>query len=188
MLNFSREMKILRYTIIIVIGLVIILWGISFLLSRSYTVGRSIVIEAPVDNVFTFVSDLRKWKYWSPWLTPDPNMVIHYNDRIVGNKSRMSWRSKNIGEGNVVIEIKERNKRIAYSLFLEGFENKIHGEFLFDSVNGSTQIRWIDKGDLGPSPLSKYYILVIENTIGSDFEKGLKDLKKVMEKGMIKSR
>ena len=175
-------MKIFRNVIIIIIGTFLILWGLSFLLSRSYTVERSILVDAPVDNVYDYVSNLKNWKYWNPWLTRDPDTNITYFLNHDGSKAQMQWKSTTTGNGEVHISLNKPEYRILYSLTAEGFETAIHGEFLFRIKNNKTQITWIDNGDLGPSPLSKYYIHVVENTIGSEFEKGLYNLKNIIEK------
>jgi len=175
-------MKIFRNVIIIFIVIITILWGLSFLLSSKYTVERSIIIAAPVDSVFSYVSDLKKWKYWSPWLSVESDTSINYSFSTSGNKTRMKWKSLKSGDGEVSIITTVPNQRITYSLKVEGFETHQRGEFLFGNFNGSTRVKWIDKGDLGPSPMSKYYIVVIENMIGSDFDRGLHNLKRAVEK------
>jgi uncharacterized membrane protein len=175
-------MKIFRNVIVILMVIITILWGLSFLLSSKYTVERSIIIAAPVDSVFSYVSDLKKWRYWSPWLSRVSDASIKYSFYTSGNKSSMKWKSLQSGDGEVSILTTVPNQSITYSLKVEGFETHQRGEFLFDNLNGSTRVKWIDKGDLGPSPMSKYYIVVIENMIGSDFNRGLHDLKMTVEK------
>lgn len=174
-------MKIVKNIIIVLLVIVAILWGISFLLTQKFTIERVVLISAPSDSVFSYVSNLKQWKYWNPWLVQDPNVKCqYYNDD--GLNYRMRWKSKEIGNGEVTIIPYKSENRIAYSFAVEGFGNRIHGDFLFNGRDGSTYIKWIDHGDLGPSPLSKYYRIVVENTIGTYFDTGLQNLKSLLEK------
>ena len=57
----NRAIKTL-FTVIFALAVLILVVGI--LLPSSYTVERSVVIEASPDEVHKYVGDLKKWEEW----------------------------------------------------------------------------------------------------------------------------
>lgn len=56
----------LLLTILAIILVTLILYLAS--LDGEYLVDRSLVIRAPVDDVYKTVVDFKTWPQWSPWL------------------------------------------------------------------------------------------------------------------------
>ena len=46
----------------------------------------------------------------------------------------------------------------------------------------STRLIWADAGDLGMNPMNRWFGLFLDKFIGTDFERGLANLKKLLEK------
>ncbi len=46
----------------------------------------------------------------------------------------------------------------------------------------STQVVWSFDGDMGMNPIARYMGLMIEKMLAPDYEKGLKNLKEIVEK------
>lgn len=40
----------------------------------TYTVSRSITVDAPTDRLLALVTDLGRWQEWSPWEDLDPRL------------------------------------------------------------------------------------------------------------------
>ncbi|MCI0482383.1 MAG: hypothetical protein L0213_12455, partial [Candidatus Dadabacteria bacterium] len=49
--------------------------------------------------------------------------------------------------------------------------------------DGDTEVTWAMSGDMGKSLTSGYFALLMDTMVGNMFEKGLSNLKSVVEKG-----
>ena len=59
--------------IILVSMIVLILIG-GFALPSTFSVKRSIEIEAPASEVFEHIADYQRWNKWDPWLAKDNSL------------------------------------------------------------------------------------------------------------------
>jgi hypothetical protein len=48
-------------------------------------------------------------------------------------------------------------------------------------VEGAYKLVWSDEGDLGLNPINRWFGLMLDKFIGTDFETGLANLKKLVE-------
>lgn len=46
----------------------------------AFQVKRSIIINAPVNDVKASLIDFRQWPIWSPWLIMEPETKLNYSD------------------------------------------------------------------------------------------------------------
>ncbi len=175
-------MKVLKIGISVAAGLTLILWGVSLLMTSDYHVQRQILINAAPEEIFPYINILENWNYWSPWIEQDPQMKITYEGPPSGVGAAQSWHSEKMGSGSLKINEVVENRSIGYQFTIDGFNSTSSGEIRLEPESGGTRVIWSDNGDLGPSPLSKYFKLMMNNMIGSDFEAGLKNLKIQVEK------
>ena len=47
-------------------------------MADTYTVSRSLVVDAPPERVHVQLADFRRWAAWSPWEDVDPALERHY--------------------------------------------------------------------------------------------------------------
>lgn len=169
-------MKVLKFFGISVVVLVILFFGIAMFLPSEVHVERSLVIPASEEIVFTHINDLRKWKNWSPWHKMDPDMAITYEGFLQGEGASYRWKSDKVGSGQLTITESHPNQYIATKMdFME--EGTATGYYRFESVDGGTQVTWAFEIDMGTNPVDKYVGLLMDRMIGSDFERGLNNLK-----------
>ena len=168
--------------IVVGIGIVlVIIFGIGFLLPSEFKVERSITIDASAEEVFAHVSDLKAWKTWGVWFKRDPDMKITYSgpDKAVGMKS--AWVSESEGSGEMQVLELSPNKRLTYSLYFPEFDMGSTGEFRLEEKEGKTLVTWMDYGDVGANPINHYFAAFMDSMIGPDFEAGLDNLKILVE-------
>ncbi len=175
-------MKALKIGISVVAGLILILWGVSLLMTSDYHVQRQIRINAAPEEIFPYINILENWNYWSPWIEQDPQMKIIYEGPPSGVGATQSWQSEKMGSGSLKINEVVENRSIHYVFKINGFNSTSSGMIQLEPESDGTLVTWTDNGDLGPSPLSKYFKLMMNNMIGSDFDTGLKNLKAQVEK------
>ena len=161
--------------------LVLLLVLVAFFLPRQYRIQRSTVINARPDVVLAQVSVLRAWKGWSAWHERDPHMKLAYSEQTTGIGAWASWESKQEGNGKMTITELPPGKVIYHLEFPDnGFESTGSMEAIGEA--GGTRVIWTDAGDLGMNPMNRWFGLFLDKFIGQDFDRGLANLKKLVEK------
>ena len=145
----------------------------------AYEVERSIVIQAPADQVFARAVDLRKWATWSPWSKLDPKMTVEYSGPEVGVGSVYHWKGNDkVGEGRMTITGAVPDSSIQVKLeFLKPWEQTSLTEFTFAPDPGGTRVTWSMSGQHDFVGKLFAVFMDMDGMVGPDFEKGLKALK-----------
>lgn len=159
----------------------------SLYLPSRVKVERSLVTEAPASAIFPFVNALRKWPEWSPWHAYDPNMLMKYTEKDTGVGAGYYWssRHRNVGKGSLFITESRPNEYLATEMqFMQ--QGAARAWFRFEPVADGTLITWVMQADMGQNPLRKLMGRMMDKWVGGDFEKGLRQLKRVSEAEMKK--
>lgn len=168
-------------------GLVIVialLMGGGMLLPREVTVERSIQIDAPATEVYPLVANLRANQAWSPWAEQDPDMEFTFNDIEQGVGATMAWSSSdgNLGSGAMEITQAEENQSLAVALDF-GDMGGGTAYWKFDAAEGGTRATWRLVADMGAGPIGRWLGLKMDDWVGADYERGLANLKALVEGG-----
>lgn len=170
-------MKLLKVILYAVIGIVTLFLIVALLLPSQVRVERAIVIEQPVEVVYSLVSDFGNYKKWNPWSKKDPAA----KGKLSGNPGeagqRWSWEGELVGKGYMSLEEAIPNKMIKSKLkFLQPFEAESWDIWSFEPTSGGTKVTWANEADLD-YPVGRYFGLFYDGIIGPDFEKGLENLR-----------
>jgi uncharacterized protein YndB with AHSA1/START domain len=174
--------KLLKWSVIGLITLVLLIVAGGYVLSPKFSVTRSKLIAAPVDKVYALIADPREWKRWSVWNQRDAAMQITYSGPPSGAGAAWAWTSKSEGDGKMTFTAAEPNRRVAYDLYFPDFGTTSSGALELIPEGASTQVRWSMNGDMGSNPLYRWIALFGDRMVGPDFEAGLANLKAVAEK------
>jgi hypothetical protein len=175
-------MKTLKKAGLGLLILIVALAAVGFLLPRQVHVERSLAMKAPPAAIFTQINTLRNWPQWSPWHSLDPQMKLVYTGPAEGAGAAYSWTSdnSNVGNGTLTITGSQPFDRIDTSMDFQ--ENgQATSTYLLRPTAGGTQVTWTMDSDMGANPAARYIGLMMDNMVGSDFEKGLASLKKIVE-------
>jgi len=166
------------------VGLVVILAAVAYLLPRSVTVARTVVIDAPADAIWPHVSSLQAMEVWSPWMGIDPNVQVTHSGPESGVGARMEWASDNpdVGTGTQEIIAATEMERILTALNF-GDMGLAQAEILLSPSGRATEVTWGLEADMGMSPVSRWMGLMMDRWVGADYEKGLGNLKTLIEAG-----
>ena len=174
-------MKVLRFILIILVCIIALIFIVALFLPSSYRVERSQEIAAPVETVFTKASNFWYRHSWDPWIAKDSTATSAVTGPTMAAGSVWSWEGKVIGKGQVLIEEVLHNTSIhSKILFYKPMEAEAEIYWSFDSTATGTKAHWAIEGGVG-YPMGRYFGLLMENTIGPDFENGLANLKKLCE-------
>lgn len=175
-------MEILLYVLTAIVLLIVVL---GIFAPNEYEVRRSIIINCPLPETFTYLKSIKNQDDWSPWKKKDPNMEQSFEgtDGEVGFISR--WKgNKQVGEGEQEIVSIVENETIDTELrFFKPWKSQSIGHLLVDEVDPEhTLVTWGFTGR-NPFPMNILILFVnFEKAVGKDFEEGLENLKKRLEK------
>lgn len=149
----------------------------------EFKVERRTVIAASPETVFAQVNDLRTWQEFSPWAKLDPNAKATFAGPTAGVGSSFAWAGdKRVGEGSMTIIESRPGERVRFRLeFLKPFKATNEALFTFTPEASGTAVSWSMTGK--NNFFFKAFSLFVDcdKMIGSDFEKGLVNLKALAE-------
>lgn len=166
---------------LIVLGVALVVIG--FFLPSHFRIERSVEIAAPADKVYALIADPREWKRWSIWNQRDPAMKIEYAGPPSGSGAKWSWVSKTEGTGNMEFTDAKPGERVGYTLSFPDFGMQSSGALTITPGAGNVRVNWTNEGDLGRSPINRWFGLVMDRFVGADFDAGLANLKRLAETG-----
>lgn len=163
--------------------IVVILVVVIMLQPATYQVERSTTIAAPAAVVFAQVNDFHKWNAWSPWAKLDPGMKQNFEGTPAGAGAVYSWAgNKEVGEGRMTITDSHPSDLVRIKLeFLKPFAATSATEFAFTPQGNQTNVKWKMSGENNFMAKAFHLVMNMDKIIGSDFEKGLAQMKAVAE-------
>jgi hypothetical protein len=152
----------------------------------TFSVRRSALVRAPAEKIFPPINNFHQWTDWSPWENRDPAMKRSYSGAESGKGAVYAWEgNRNVGSGRMEILDATSPSKIVIKLdFFKPFEGHNTAEFVFvpERDASMTNVTWVMHG---PAPLMSRVMQVFMNLdkmIGNDFEAGLVNLKRLVEK------
>ncbi len=176
-------MEIVLIVIAIVIAGVLI-WLAS--INGSFHVKKSIDINASQEMIYEQVADFKTWPIWSPWLCMEPNAEVTVTNDGIGVGAVNSWDGDLVGVGEIEHLSLESYASIGQEIrFVKPFKSKSEVYWYFEESDGACTVTW---GMRGKMPfLFRFMAKQMEPWIGMDYERGLKMLRDLIEKGKIDS-
>ncbi len=171
-------MKIIKIILKTIVALVVLVLVVALFAPKKCDSEKQIVINKPRSEVFNYIKYIKNQDNFGVWQLSDPGMKKTYEgtDGQVGFK--YSWDSKKLGKGSQTITKITDGEAIETSLDF-GFGDPAKGYFnVKDAGPNQTTVTW---GIAGKSPYP-FNIMNLFVDMGKDFEKGLQNLKGVLEK------
>ncbi|MFT3734466.1 MAG: SRPBCC family protein [Rhodocyclaceae bacterium] len=150
----------------------------------TFSVQRSITINAAPDKVFALINDFQQWSVWSPWEKLDPAMKRTFSGPASGKGAVYAWEgNSDVGAGRMEILDVTQPSRVFIDLhFLSPMEGRNTAEFLLQPQGAATTVSWTMQG---PNPyIAKVFQVFcdVADMVGKDFDKGLASMKAAAEK------
>jgi hypothetical protein len=179
-------MKILLWIIIVLIGIVVLFLIIGFFTKKDYSVGREIIINKPKAIVFAYLQLLKNQNKFSVWGSMDPNMktVFTGTDGTEGFVSAWESDNKKVGKGEQEIQKIVEGERLDYEIrFIKPFNSTNWAFITTARINDNqTLVHWEFSAKM-KYPMNLMLVFMnMEKMIGNDLEKGLQNLKAILEK------
>lgn len=172
------------YTLLIIIAVVILLPLVLALFApKSYSLERSIIINAPKHEVFNYIKYVRNQEQYSKWAMADPEQKITMTgtDGTIGFIN--AWDSaKKSGAGEQEITGLTEGERITTELrFTRPFKSVGHSYMNTEAhSNTATKVTWGMSGKM-PYPLN-LMTAMLKGGLAKDIDVSLNNLKNILEK------
>jgi effector-binding domain-containing protein len=164
------------------LGIIALLVITSFLLPKAYKVERITFIKSNPDIIYKLTSNFQQWHLWAPWTKDTDSTVIFTMEGPAAQVgTSWKWEGKVLGNGEMVLSELIPGQLVAYDLAFDHGKYKSKGKIVIENLEDSAKVSWLDEGDLGYNPVSRYMGLFMGKMMGPDFEKGLAKLKTVAE-------
>jgi hypothetical protein len=179
-------MKLLKYVLIGLGGILAIVLIVGLFLPTEYSVSREVTINRNKAEVFDYARMLEHQLDYSVWWKMDPKQVTTFTgeDGTVGFVA--AWKSEldSVGSGEEEIVALQEGERIGFALrFKEPFESNASSEMLFTAPDSSTtKLTWNFNGEMSyPFNVMQLFISM-EDMLGQDIQEGLQNMKVILEK------
>jgi hypothetical protein len=169
-------MRLLKQIFIGIVGMGLVLFFISLLLSSHVRVSKSVLISAPKDSVIQHLLHLQEWRFWNP-LLQDSSLSYSFP---AGNEAE--WQAANGKTNSIRLEhyaTDSINAVIATNdqkAFASGFTIKYN-------TDGTklTKVEWWISEDISWYPWEKFYGLFSESLKETYLENSLQAFKRYIE-------
>lgn len=148
-------------------------------------VERSAVVRADAATVHALIDDFHQWVKWSPYEGVDPDLKRTYTGPDAGVGASYAWSgNRKAGAGTMTITESIPERRIVLDLaFTKPFKNRNVTTFLLEPVADGTRVTWRMSGKQNKLFALIGKVFSMDKLVGPDFEKGLRQLATVAEKG-----
>jgi uncharacterized protein YndB with AHSA1/START domain len=170
-------------TLIALAVIVVVLLIVIATRPSDLRVERTAVLAAPAPVVFDQVNDFHKWDAWSPYVQRDPAMKKTFEGAPAGVGAIYTWSGNHeVGEGRMTIIESRPPELIRIKLeFVRPFAGTNTAEFTFRPEGERTAVTWGLVGHNNFIAKAIGLVMNMDKMIGSDFEKGLAQMKAVVE-------
>jgi hypothetical protein len=177
-------MRILKKTLLVIVAFVAMVLLIAAFLPSSYSIARSIEINAPAEVVYKQVGDFSTWISWEPWSMKD-SKAKHIYSGIPGTQGHSRYfKGDEIGEGTLTIQTCTPPSLIISQMdVIEPAEIHMTEIWKFETTANGTHVEWTSSGDLS-YPIGRLYGLMLNSVLGNKLHEGLDSLK-VFSEAMI---
>lgn len=172
-------MKILKYILFTILGIIVLALIVAAFLPKSFHVEATQVINRPVQDVYDYVRYIKNQENYTIWFKMDPAMEKIYSgtDGAVGGS--LTWKSKEVGDGKQVITALRENERVDIDLYLMSETDAGKHYFLTEPLNdNSTKVTIALDGHV-PYPFN---LSMLFYDMNKDFQQNADNLKNLLEK------
>lgn len=179
-------MKIIKRILLVLLVLVAVLAAVGLFLPGSSTISRSLAIQAPPENVYSLVGNLKAWNRWSAWHKMDTAMRITWGGPEESVGSWYSWESTNgqVGTGKITITAAVPFDSILTRMeFMGDSSSPAWGSYTFKSNGGSTTLTMTMRATYGYNLIARYFGLFLKGEIEKGFDSSLERIRAICEGG-----
>lgn len=162
------------------IGLFLIYVGFQ---PSDYVVSREITISASADKIFPHLNNQKLAEKWGPWLEVDPKAKMNYSGPDEGVGAKAAWDSDGqLGTGSATIVESVANEKVGIQLeYSKPMTMVQYAEYLVKPAGEQTVVTWKVSGKNNFISRIMCTFFNMDKMVGGMFEKGLSNLKRIVE-------
>ena len=179
----SKVVSILKKILLGFLAVLVVFLIVVACQPPDFAIARSAAMAAAPAAVFAQVNDFHKWEAWSPWAKLDPAMKTTYEGPSSGTGAIYSWAGNDqVGEGRMTIVDSRPGELVRIKLeFLKPFPATNQADFAFKGEGAQTSVTWTMTGRKNFLQKGFCMFMDMDKMVGGDFEKGLAQMKAVVE-------
>lgn len=161
-----------------ILALIILLLVVGgFFMPTDYRVERSVLIDAPRDEIY---EDLFRGDSLPNWMFIQEGKVNPFEGVLVeGDSIALSY--DGMPEQGILSVTELSENRVRFDVRPKPNVNIVHNVITLQSSNGLTLVAWTIEGNLSAGLLSPYLAMLANNIAGNNFELSLQKLKQQVE-------
>jgi len=150
----------------------------------TYTVERSVTIDAPPERIYDQIADFHNWTGWSPWEDVDPDLKRTYSGAESGTGAVYGWSgNRKAGQGRMKITGATEPSRVQIELVFEKpWKARNDTRFVIQRTGSGSRVTWTMTGKKTLMTKVMGIFKSMDTFLGPDFEKGLARLKAIAER------
>lgn len=173
------------YLILLLAVLAIPMAAAAFM-EKHFTIEAHILINRPLQEVFSYLKLLRHSEQYNKWVMTDPHLTKEFSgtDGTPGFIYRWNSKMKQVGQGEQEIKQIIDGERIDYEIrFIKPFTGTSTSSLITsNSGNGQTQVTWTFSGERNYIMCLFHLLLNLSKALGKDLQTSLQNMKTVLEK------
>ncbi len=175
--------KVILGLLALILVVIVVFSVVVAMQPEDLAITRSATFKAPPEKVFEQINDFHKWEAWSPWAKLDPNMKTTYSGPSSGPEAVYSWAGNDdVGEGKMKIVESRPNEHIKIDLkFIKPFAANNTTVFTIKQNGDNSEVTWAMTGKKNFVMKAFCLVMDMDKMIGADFEKGLAQMKPIVE-------
>jgi len=174
----------IKQLLLIVLGIVAIIAARALFIPGSYSVQRSIMVQAPPEKIFPLLNDFKQFGQWSPSANRDTAMTHQISTPSAGPGAVYQWRS-NAKAGSGRMEILESKAPTSVRIkldFLAPVESSGIIDYTLTPAGTGTTVTWKTDGATTFKSKVMQVFVSMDERLGSDIERGLASIKAIAER------
>jgi hypothetical protein len=150
----------------------------------TYSVQRSVTIDAPPARIYGQIANFHNWVSWSPWEDLDPELKRTYSGAESGVGAVYRWSgNRKAGQGRMEITDATEPSRVQIDLVFEKpWKARNDCLFTIQPEGPGSRVAWSITGKNTLMTKVMGIFKSMDKLVGPDFEKGLARLKATTEK------
>lgn len=150
----------------------------------DYVVSRKTTMNAPASKIFPYLNNVKLADQWGPWMEIDPDAKMSYAGPNEGVGATSRWDGgKKLGTGSAVIVRSVPGKVVGIKIeYSKPMVMEQYSEYILEPNGNQTDMTWKVQGKNTFMGKLMSLFFNMDKMVGGMFEKGLSNLKKIVEK------
>lgn len=151
-------------------------------MGTPFEIERSIDLKSSPAEVFAVVSDLSRFKAWSPWAKADPSATIEVSDPPNALGTVYRWHGKKSGQGSMTVTDLAADQHLELDLhFTAPFKARNTVRWTLEPDGAGCRFVWSMRGERGLGMRIMSALIRMDRMLERQFDEGLGYLQAIVD-------